>query len=287
MPRAAITSVPESAGALVAPDRQPGIIAIPQRRLTIRDLLAPGSTNSNSVEYVRETGFTNNAAIVAEGQPKPYSDLKFELDNAAVRTIAHMFKGSRQILDDAPALQSFIDARARYGLLLAEEAQLLYGNGTGNNLHGIIPQAQAYDPPVGAFVDAEQRIDRIRLALLQASLAEFPSTGIVLNPIDWAMIELLKDGEHRYIIGKPQEGTSARLWNLPVVETQAIIQDEFLTGAFNLAAQIYDRMAIEVLISTENDKDFENNMVSIRAEERLAFTVYRPEAFVTGSLSSS
>lgn len=287
MPRAAITSVPESAGALVAPDRQSGIIAIPQRRLTIRDLVAPGLTNSNSVEYVRETGFTNNAAIVAEGQPKPYSDLKFELDNAAVRTIAHMFKGSRQILDDAPALQSFIDARARYGLLLAEEAQLLYGNGTGNNLHGIIPQAQTYDPPVGAFVDAEQRIDRIRLALLQATLAEFPSTGIVLNPIDWALIELLKDGEHRYIIGKPQEGTSARLWNLPVVETQAIIQDEFLTGAFNLAAQIYDRMAIEVLISTENDKDFENNMVSIRAEERLAFTVYRPEAFVTGSLSSS
>ncbi|MPQ68327.1 MULTISPECIES: phage major capsid protein [unclassified Pseudomonas] len=287
VPRAAITSVPESAGALVAPDRQPGIIALPQRRLTIRDLVAPGSTSSNSVEYVRETGFTNNAGVVGEGQAKPYSDLKFELDNAAVRTIAHLFKGSRQILDDAPALQSFIDARARYGLLLAEEAQLLYGNGTGNNVHGIIPQAQPYNPPAGVVVDAEQRIDRIRLALLQATLAEFPSTGIVLNPIDWALIELLKDGEHRYIIGRPQEGTAARLWNLPVVETQAIVQDDFLVGAFKLAAQIFDRMAIEVLISTENDKDFENNMITIRAEERLAFTVYRPEAFVTGSLSES
>ena len=123
--------------------------------------------------------------------------------------------------------------------------------------------------------------------VLLARLADIGSDLFALSASCVLAQKLLKDGEHRYIIGKPQEGTSARLWNLPVVETQAIIQDEFLTGAFNLAAQIYDRMAIEVLISTENDKDFENNMVSIRAEERLAFTVYRPEAFVTGSLSSS
>lgn len=285
VPRAAITSAPGSGGALVAPERG-GIILAPQRRLTIRDLVAPGTTNSNAYEYVRETGFTNNAAVVGEGMAKPYSDLKFGLENANVRTIAHLFKGSRQILDDAAALQSFIDARARYGLLLAEEAQLLYGNGTGNNLHGIIPQAQVYAAPAGIDVQALQRIDRIRLALLQATLAEFPSTGVVLNPIDWAAIELLKDGEGRYIIGKPQEGTAPRLWNLPVVETQAIVQDQFLVGAFSLAAQILDRMGIEVLVSTENDKDFENNMVTIRAEERLAFAVYRPEAFVTGDLTA-
>lgn len=284
VPRAAITSVPTSGGALVQTDRV-GIVLAPQRRLTIRDLVAPGTTESNAIEYVRETGFTNNAAIVGEGLAKPYSDLTFGLENANVRTIAHLFKGSRQILDDAPALQSYIDARGRYGLLLAEEAQLLYGNGTGNNLKGIIPQAQVYAPPAGIEVQSIQRIDRIRLALLQAVLAEFPATGIVLNPIDWAAIELLKDGENRYIIGKPQEGTSPRLWNLPVVETQAMVQDQFLVGAFSLAAQIYDRMGIEILVSTENDKDFENNMVTIRAEERLAFAVYRPEAFVTGDLT--
>ncbi|WP_239504778.1 phage major capsid protein, partial [Stenotrophomonas maltophilia] len=71
----------------------------------------------------------------------------------------------------------YIDARARYGLMLVEEGQLLYGNGTGANLHGIIPQAQAYAPPSGVVVTAEQRIDRIRLAILQAQLAEFPASG--------------------------------------------------------------------------------------------------------------
>jgi HK97 family phage major capsid protein len=282
VPRAAITTA--TGGDLVQTQRLPGIIAPAQRRLTVRDLVAPGTTESNSIEYVRETGFTNNARTVAETTAKPYSDLTFGLTTANVRTIAHLFKASRQMLDDAKALQSYIDGRARYGLNMAEEAQLLYGNGTGVNLQGLMTVAQLYAAPDGVAVVGEQRIDRLRLALLQAELAEFPSDGIVLNPIDWAAIELTKDGEGRYIIGQPQEGTNAKLWNRPVVSTQAMTQNDFLVGAFKLGAQIFDRMEIEVLISTENSDDFEKNMATIRAEERLAFAIYRDEAFVTGPL---
>lgn len=284
IPRSAITSIDGSGGALVTPDRQYGVVAAPEMRLTIRDLIAPGKTNSNSVEYVKETGFTNNATTIAEGSDKPYSDIKYELENAPIRVIAHLFKASRQILDDAPALLSLINARAGYGIKLAEEAQLLYGNGTGSNIAGLIPQARVYAAPSGITVEKEQRIDRIRLAILQAALSDLPASGIVLHPIDWAAIELTKDGNSAYIIGRPQEGTTPLLWKLPVVETTAIKQNEFLTGAFSLGAQIFDRMTLEILLSTENDKDFEKNMISIRAEERLGLADYRPEAFVTGKL---
>lgn len=287
VPRAAITSSADSGGALVAPDRGYGIHAAPERRLTIRDLIAPGRTDSNSYEFVQETGFTNSAAPVAEGAAKPYSELEFELKTAPVRTLAHLFKASRQILDDAPALQSFIDARASYGLRLAEEQQLLYGNGTGANIGGIVALAEAYSAPGGVTVTGEQQIDRLRLALLQAELSEFPSDGIVLNPIDWALIELLKDENGNYLIGQPQGDTQPRLWRRPVVATQSMEQNDFLVGAFGLGAQIFDRMDVEILISTENDKDFENNMITVRAEQRLALAVYRPEAFVTGSLTDA
>lgn len=287
MPRSAITSVGGSGDALVAPDRRPGIIGIPEQALTIRDLIAPGTTASNMIQYVKETGFTNNAAPVAEGAAKPYSDIAFALENASVQVIAHLMKASRQILDDASAMASFIDARARYGLRIKEEGQLLYGNGTGANLHGLIPQASAFAAPAGSEVTLEQRIDRLRLAILQAALAEYPANGIVMHPTDWATIELLKDSQGKYIIGNPQNGTTPTLWRLPVVATQSITQNEFLTGSFNLGAQIYDRMDIEVLVSTENTDDFEKNMVTLRAEERLAFAVYRPEAFVTGELKSA
>jgi hypothetical protein len=53
-------------------------------------------------------------------------------------------------------------------------------------------------------------IDVMRLAMLQAALAEYPATGHVLHPTDWASIETLKDdGEGRYIIGNPQGSRAA------------------------------------------------------------------------------
>lgn len=266
---------------LVPADRVPGIVAPPERTMTIRDLLAPGRTSSNSIEYAQETGFTNNAEVVSEGTTKPKSDITFELRTAPVRTIAHIFKASRQILDDAPALRSYIDARARYGLRYAEEIELLTGDGTGQHIDGLISQATPYAASFASPVP-EQQMDKLRQAMLQVMLAEFPPTGIVLNPIDWAYIQLLKDSMGRYLIGDPQGVEIPRLWNLPVVETQAMSVDTFLVGNFRVAAQIFDRMDIEILLSTENVDDFEKNMVTIRAEERLALAVYRPEAFVYG-----
>lgn len=290
--RAAITSANTTVGAgrsqgtsLVPGARVPGIFGLPERQLTIRDLVMPGQTSSSSIEYVKETGFTNNAAPVAETTAKPYSDLTFDMTSAPVRTIAHLFKASRQILDDAPALRSYIDGRARYGLRFAEENQLLNGSGTGQNIHGLVPQATAFNP---AFAAADETgIDRLRLAVLQVVLAEYPATAFVLNPIDWAKIELTKDAGGNYIIGNPQGSLTPTLWNLPVVSTQAMAAGEFLTGAFSFAAQIFDRMDIEVLLSSENVDDFEKNLFTIRAEERLAFAVYRPESFVTGDVEGA
>ncbi|MEV5054887.1 phage major capsid protein [Agrobacterium radiobacter] len=291
--RAAITSANTTVGAgrsqgtsLVPGARVPGIFGLPERQLTIRDLVLPGQTASSSIEYVKETGYTNNAAPVAETTAKPYSDLTFDMTSAPVRTIAHLFKASRQILDDAPALRSYIDGRARYGLRFAEENQLLNGSGTGQNIHGLVPQATAF-APVDVGLTDPTGIDTLRLAILQVVLAEYPATAFVLNPIDWAAIELTKDAGGNYIIGNPQGSLTPTLWNLPVVSTQAMAAGEFLTGAFSFAAQIFDRMEIEVLLSSENVDDFEKNMFTIRAEERLAFAVYRPESFVTGDIATT
>jgi HK97 family phage major capsid protein len=292
MERADITSGNTTVGAgrsagtsLVPGARVPGIVAPPNRQFTIRDLLAPGRTSASSVEFVKETGFTNAAAPVAEGAQKPKSDLQFNLFTTPVRTIAHIFKASRQILDDAPGLASYINARGTYGLKFVEEGQILNGDGAGQNLDGILNQATAFAPAFS--VANETGIDRLRLAILQVILAEYPASGFVLHPTDWAKIELTKDLGGNYIVGNAQSPIGPTLWGLPVVQTQAMAAGEFLTGAFNLAAQIFDRMDVEVLLSSENVDDFEKNMFTIRIEERLALAVYRPEAFVAGDVEAS
>lgn len=284
----AITTAPlteggGSAGAAVAPDRLGGIISPALRRMTVRDLISPGQTNSNLIQYVRESGFTNAAATVAEGAKKPESDLTMGLVSTPVVKIAHFVKASTEILMDAPMLQSYIDQRLRYGLALVEEGQLLNGSGVGNNLNGINTQATAYAAPI--TVPNPTRIDVLRLALLQSELAEYPATGIVLHPSDWAAIELTKDSTGAYIFANPQSLAQPALWGRPVVSTQAMTVDNFLVGAFQLGAQVFDRMQSSVTVATENEDDFVKNMVTILAEERLGLAVYRPEAFVKGALA--
>ena len=280
----AITSAANSAGALVEEMRVPGIVATPERRMTVRDLLTPGTTGSNSIQYVQETGFTNNADVVSETVQKPESAIAMELVTESVATIAHWVQASRQILADAPMLRSYIDGRLRYGLRYKEELQLLNGDGTGINLHGLIPNATDYSAPIA--ISGETIIDTLRLAHLQSELAEYPSTGQVLHPSDWARIELTKDTQGRYIFANPVQLAAPTLWGRPVVATQAMAEDDFLVGAFMLGAQIFDREDPSVELSTEDRDNFVKNMVTILAEERLALAVYRPEAFVYGDFGN-
>ena len=286
----ASTSGASASTGLVIADRQ-GFVAPPERPLMVRDLLMPGRTSSGFIEYAKETAFTNNAATVAEnpGSAKPESNITYSLVNTGVKTIAHWIPASKQILADAPQLQSMIDGRLRYGLAYAEDLQLLLGDGTGTNLLGLMPQASAYSAATTGITEATgvTKIDRLRLAMLQATLALYPSTGTVLNPADWAAIELTKDANGRYVFANPTGRAGPVLWGLPVVESLAMTQNLFLTGAFKMAAQVFDREDANVLISTEDRDNFVKNMVTLLAEERLALAVYRAAALIKGNFTGA
>lgn len=279
---AVVTSLTGSAGDLIVPQRV-GMIAPAQQRLTIRDILNWGRTTSNSLEFVRESGFTNNANVVSENPAsnKPESNLTFEMDSAPVATIAHWIHASKQVLADAAMLSSYIDGRLRYGLKLKEEAQLLKGSGVGLNINGLYTQATAYSNP-GVTVQAETAIDRLRLALLQVTLAEYDADAIVLSPVDWAAIELTKTTDNQYLFTTPTGLAAPGLWGRPVVATQSMDTGDYLVGAFGQAAQGWDREDVNVTVSTEDRDNFVKNMVTILCEERVGLTVYRPEALVKG-----
>lgn len=278
-----ISSLTASGGVLIAPDRLANVMPLPQRPATVRDLLAPGRTSSNLIQYYRELVFTNSAAPVAEGTLKPESDLTFEAKDAKVVKLAHWIKATTEILDDAPAMQSMIDERLRYGLSYVEDVQLLMGSGTGQNLAGIYTTATAYVQPI-APVGTETDIDRLRLAFLQGELALLPADAAILHPSNWAKIELLKDAQGRYLIGNPQGTLAPTLWGRRIVTTLAMTQGQFLAGNFRQSAQIFDREDANVVVSTENGTDFVENKVTIMAEERLALVDWRPQARIKGAL---
>jgi len=274
----AVTSA--NAGGLIRPLYETETVSLPKRRFTIRDLLPVVPISTSSVDYPKQQSRTNNAAPVAEAAAKPYSDYVWTNATAPVRTIAHLAKLTRQAMDDAPRLVGEVDTEMRYGLGLVEEAQILNGSGTGQNLSGIITQATAYAAPI--TIAGATSLDMLRLAMLQGALALYPATGMVMSMVDWARIELTKTTEGAYLFANPQGTVENRLWGLPVVDTPAMEVDKFLVGNFQIGATLYDRMGVEVLISTENSDDFEKNLATMRCEERLALAVKRPGAFIYG-----
>ncbi|SBV93214.1 Major capsid protein [uncultured delta proteobacterium] len=267
-----ITSGTASAGALVQPERL-GLISPPEQPLLVRGLLMPGTTTSNALEYPREKLFTNSAAPqTAELAVKAQSDITFEMVSTTVKTIAHFMYASKQIMDDAPQLASYINGRLLYGLKLAEEQQILLGDGTGQNLLGIMPQATAYNAALetALAIQNKNKMDVLRVAMLQVQLALYPPSGIVLHPTDWAGITLTKDANGNYLIANPQSTVSQMLWSLPVVPSMSMPQGQFLVGAFMLAAQLFDREQANIAISFEDRDNFVKNAVTIRAEAAYA-----------------
>lgn len=278
-----------AAGLLRQPYRDE-MVRLPRERFVIEDLIPIIPVQEGSVDYPVQSVRTNNAAPVAEGALKPTSDYAWTTANVPIRTLAHITKLSRQAVDDAPRLVAEVDAEMRYGLGLVKERQYLYGAGTGQNMHGIVPQAAAFAVPgsvVAGDIILPTRVDVLRLAMLQLATSLYPADGIVLNDLDWGLIELTKTTDGAYLFAQPQGSVGARMWGLPVVTTPAMVAGDFLVGAFGYAARIYKRMGVEVLISTENEDDFVKNMATMRAEERAAIGVKIPDGFVTGDFASA
>lgn len=282
----AITSANGSTGALIVPDRQSEIVTMPRMGLRVRDLLTPGRTDGNSIEYAYQATRENNAGMQEEGGLKPESDYTWEVDNAPVRTIAHWTPVSRQAMDDIPQLESLIDGELRYGLDDKEDAELLLGDGTGQHLEGLYTVATPYAQPAGITITKPTIIDQLRLAILQVELADYAPDAQVLHPTAWAGIELTKDDIGSYLFANPQGIAGPVLWGRPVVTTKRIGAGNFMTGNFKLAGQIFDRMDTEVRISDQDRDNFIRNMLTVRAEKRLALVIRRRQALVRGQLAA-
>jgi HK97 family phage major capsid protein len=277
------------------------IVIQPKRTKRVRDLFPTRTTTAAIIEYFRMTGFTNNAAAVAERNAgntafaaKPQSSMSFEGVQTSVKTLAHWEAAHRNVLADEPQLRSIIDNELMYGLRLQEDAQILNGDGTGENLQGVLqtPGIQTYDWSDGAYSStpglSDSKADAIRRAATLSFLAYYEPSGVVMHPNDWEDLELTKDGNGQYLIAvSVAMGGEPKVWRLPVVETPAMTEGEALVGSFGQGAQLYDREQASIRISEQHADFFIRNAIVILAEQRLALAVKRPESFVKVSFDAA
>lgn len=251
--------------------------------------LTAAVTQNHTAGMANATVTATEYEFTAEGNFKPTADMKLEEASAKIHTLATAIFATRQAIEDVDILRAHIDSRLMESLALSEEKMILYGDGSSTQLQGILtnPRRQEFDwstAPGGTT-----RMDGVRRMITLAALSNYPTSGIVCHPLFWQEVVLAKDSNGRYINDSVMGGNdlNPRLWGLPVIPTTAINPTDVLVGGFSLGAALWDREQGTIAVSDQHANFFLENKVAIRAEERVALTTYRPEAFVHGDYSSA
>lgn len=267
------------------PLQRPGLITGDFAPLTIRQLFRTIPVSTNMVNSLREETWTNSAHEVSQGAAKPESDITFEQYNVPITTAAHWIKVSSQLLADAPAIVAYIETRLRDGLAQRIDAQLLNGNGVSPNLSGLTDSGNftVYTPTAGdTLVDA---INRAKYALW--ALGYMPDT-VIVNPADWGAMERTREsaGGGQYLYGMPGMAAGMNPFGVRVVLSSHMTSGSFWIGNIDQAAVLYNRSGAVIEMGYVNE-DFTNNLVTIRAEERLGLGVEKPSATLYGEITTS
>jgi HK97 family phage major capsid protein len=270
---------------IVAPDRLAGIVPGAFRSLTLLDVIPMGATTSNQVSYTQEDAFTNNAAEQVEGASKAQSDLTFKYVEEPVRTVAHWLKLSTQVLEDAPALESYVNLRLQHGIRQRLQRQIIQGNGTSPNLAGFAASGRhtAFSPATG-----DSGLDSINRAKYAVIAADYAPNVVLLNPADWGAIERAKVSGGAYALGDGAavtyvaNGMIPQVWGLTVIPSNDVPSGKFFVMD-SAAVQLWMRQAATVEMGYVND-DFTKNLITLRAELRAALAVYHVPAVQYGNL---
>lgn len=277
---------------LLRNERLPGIMPLLQAPLQLTNLITVGSTDSNVIEWVRQSAIANNAAEVAEATAttgvsgtKPESGMTFVIESTPVRTIAHWIPATKQALQDMPQLRTIVDGVLIDGIARRLNNQILNGDGVAPNLLGILGTAGVVTQAFA--VDAIQTILR---AMTTVRLAYFEPSAILMHPLDFVNIRLLRDlsggaGTGQYLFGPPSQSGVETLWGLRIVQDVNVAQGAPVVADWRQAI-LYVRDSVNVLATDSHADFFVRNLVAILAEGRYAVAVPRPQAFVVADITA-
>lgn len=264
-------------------------------RLVVSDLLGSGTLAGNAISYFVEGALEGAFATVAEGGQKPQlHHVDPTLVTDALKKIAGFTKFSDEMLEDLDFVVSEINIRLLYELARFEEQQLLNGNGTGTNVLGLLNRSGLQTEARGTAASGDTVADTLFRALTKVETGGgLTADGIIMHPLDYQNLRLNKDGNGQYYGGGYFQGQYGNggvmeqppVWGQRTVITPAIAQGTALVGAFGQAATVYRKGGVRVESTNSHANDFTTNLVTVRAEERLALAVRRPSGLVKVTLT--
>lgn len=267
-------------------------IVRPYRRPVVSDLLGTGTISGTAVTYFVEGVVEGGFANVAPGGQKPQMHIGDPTSvTDALKKIAAWFDMQDEMIEDVPFWVSEINNRGLYLLSLAEETQLLNGDGNGANVLGLLNRS-------GIQVEAQAAVgDNAQDAIFRAITKVQTATGLspdacIINPVDYQTLRLAKDANNQYYGGGFFTGAYGSdglawqppIWGLNTVVSAAVPAKTVVVGALKAASTVYRKGGVKVESTNSDLGKFTSNITTTRIEERLALAVRIPAAVVKVTL---
>jgi HK97 family phage major capsid protein len=270
----------------ITPDTRSGVILKPYEAIHMRNILPVGRTGSSVVRYVRDNGGEGGPAPVAMGTTKPQMDRDLSIEDANVRKIASYIRVPEEMIEDIDYLTTFLTNIGTQETIKVEDAQIIYGDGTGQNLSGLFTNATAFAAGAAVIGASSNRYDVLRAARLQLRKAQRVPSFALVSPFDYFMLTSVKDTTNNYVLQGGGNGLIPNIDGVPIIETTAVTDGDFLMGDRN-AAEIDFRTNLSIRFFEQDQNNAIQNMVTIVIEERLALPIYYTSGFVKGTFAAA
>ena len=257
--------------------KRPGLITKPKDELIFADLFNTEQLAGTSLTYTRELGIVGDFDVVAEGGEKPQMSAQWDTKTVTIEKLAGIYKMTDEFLDDAPLFVQNMNDNFNYKMRAKEEARLV-----STLLNDADIQSYEYDDSKdNALIEAIFHA----VTLIKVNAAR-NANAIVLNPLDYEIVRLTKDGNAQYYGGGVFAGQYGNgglayaqpIWGIPTYVSNSVSQGTVLVGDFT-GASVLRHGGVNVAMTDSDGDDFSHDIITVRMEERIALAVYYPKAF--------
>lgn len=240
--------------------------------LVVRDLFGAESISGSTLVYLVEGAIQGAPAVTAEGNEKPQVHFADPTPKTvSLAKVACHIKESDEYINDYPFLASAINGRLLYELGLVEQGKLV------TDLLGTSGIQTGTYAATGTATDIADAI--LQAAMDVQSGSGFAADAIVINPANWYTLRVGKHNGEYYGGGYFGAQNIPNIWGIPVCVSASITSGTVVVGAFKTCASVVTNGGVSVEAVNTNEDDFVKNLMTIRAEERLALAVRRPAGF--------
>lgn len=248
--------------------------------LVIRDLFGAEQISGSTLVYLVEGALQGAPAVTAEGNEKPQIHFADPTPKTvSLAKVACHIKESDEYINDYPFLASTINGRLLYELGLVEQGKLV------TDLLGTSGIQTGTYAATGTATDIAEAI--LQAAMDVQAQTGFAADAVALNPADWFILRTGKYNGQYFGGGYFGAQDIPNIWGIPVCVSSSITSGTVIVGAFKTCASVVTNGGVSVEAVNTNEDDFVKNLMTIRAEERLALAVRRPAGFKKLTKASS